>query len=548
LAFLRKLTILRTVSQTFFFLLFLYLVIATQYRYSPEKEEVSGWLKFFFDINPLNLVGTAAAAGILYSTLVFGFIILITTIFFGRFFCGWICPLGSLNHFFSAFKSDRRSHRGLSLMKSNIYKPYQSIKYYLLVLLIFMAVMGSLQTGIFDPISLLGRSVAMVILPAVTLFIKTFFLWLWNIDFLPLSALGEKTYQLSSSLFLPAKQPLFNGVFWIALIFLLIVMANRLYTRFWCRALCPLGALLGFLAGFSIFGLKLNEEACDSCNKCLLGCQGGDNPHKDLPHHRSECHLCLNCLRDCPHDALTFGFFGDRRQTITKPEVTRRKLIFAGLAGILAVPVLRSGIGGKYKTKPKLIRPPGSLAEEEFLARCIRCGQCMKICPTNALHPALLEAGWEGIFTPYLVPAIGYCEYNCVLCGQSCPTGAITPLTMEIKHGKDQAKPVSIGTAFIDRGRCLPWAFDKECIVCEEWCPTSPKAIKLKPEKIVTADGVEKILQRPYIDAELCIGCGACEYACPVEGEKAIYVHAVGETRNPDNEMIQHRPKREGNT
>lgn len=541
---MRKYRIARIISQTFFFLLFLYLVFATQYKFQPDKETVPGILKFFFDMNPLNLLGTSLAGGILYGTLALGFILLITTIFFGRYFCGWVCPLGSVNHFFSSFKSERKEHRARALMQSNVYKPYQSLKYYLLIILIGMAIWGSLQTGVFDPISLLGRSISMVVLPAVTWLLKTVLSLLWGSSNSVIAFAGEILSRISSALFLPAKQPRFDTIFWLALIFLLIIIANRIYTRFWCRAVCPLGAFLGILSRYSIFGLKKNEEACDSCDKCLLRCQGGDNPHKDLPHHRTECHLCLNCLTDCPHDALSFGFFENRKKYQPRPEITRRKVMFAGLAGLLAVPTLRSGIDS-FKTRPNLIRPPGALKEEDFLARCIRCGQCMKICPTNALHPTLMEAGWEGIFTPYMIPVIGYCEYNCVLCGQACPTGAIQPLTAVKKHGDSENKPVSIGTAFVDKNRCLPWAFDTDCIVCEEWCPTSTKAIKLLEQQVVASDGKTLTLKRPQVDPVLCIGCGACEYACPVEGHKAIRVSAVGESRNPDNEMIMHRPKKE---
>jgi polyferredoxin len=541
---MRKLTLIRTITQAFFFCLFVYLVFATEYHFSPDKETVPGILKLFFDLNPLNLLGTSLAAGILYSSLALGFIILITSLFFGRYFCGWICPLGSLNHFFSSFKSERKSHRGQALMQSNIYKPYQSLKYYLLFIILGMALWGSLQSGLFDPISLLARSLGLVVFPALTFGLKVIFGWFWSSDFRPVSLLGEGLYRLSAALFLPIKQPHFNGVFWLALIFILVIVANRLYTRFWCRALCPLGALLGICAGFSIFGLKKSESACDSCGKCLLHCQGGDNPHKELPHRRSECHMCLNCLHDCNRNALTFGFFPDKKYVKRAPELTRRKVISAGLAGILAVPTLGSGIDVLFQTKPKMIRPPGAIIEEDFLARCIRCGQCMKICPTNAIHPAMLEAGWEGIFSPVLIPAIGYCEYNCVLCGQSCPTGAIQPLTAAVKTGAAGNSPVRIGTAFIDKGRCLPWAFGKECIVCEEWCPTSPKAIKFETISQLWADGRQVTIRRPVVIPETCIGCGACEYACPVQGQKAVYVNSVGETRQPQNEMLLPRPKR----
>ena len=137
----------------------------------------------------------------------------------------------------------------------------------------------------------------------------------------------------------------------------------------------------------------------------------------------------------------------------------------------------------------RLVRPPGALDETDFLARCIRCGECMKVCPNNALQPALTEAGLEGLWTPVLTSRIGYCEPSCVLCSEVCPTGAIWKLTPQEKGwvvgvGQGNAAPVRLGTAFYDRGRCLPWAMATDCIVCQEWCPVSPKAIYLQEVEV----------------------------------------------------------------
>ena len=145
------------------------------------------------------------------------------------------------------------------------------------------------------------------------------------------------------------------------------------------------------------------------------------------------------------------------------------------------------------------------------------------------------------------MPRVGYCEATCTLCGEVCPTGAILPLTVDQRVGRNGAQPIRIGTAFYDRGRCLPWAMDTPCIVCEEWCPTSPKAIWLEDVVVTTRreEGAEEIrLQRPHIDPQCCIGCGACSYACPVTDEPAVYVTAINETRNPSNLLLLRNTER----
>lgn len=164
-----------------------------------------------------------------------------------------------------------------------------------------------------------------------------------------------------------------------------------------------------------------------------------------------------------------------------------------------------------------LLRPPGVLPDE-FLRKCLRCGLCVRTCPTGALQPSINEAGIGGLFTPVLVPRLGYCLYSCSDCGQVCPTGAIPALSL----GKKQSQV--IGIAFIDQNRCLPWADGISCIVCEEMCPLPEKAITLESKEIVNQDGSISELRLPRVHRKKCVGCGICENKCPVEGKAAIQV------------------------
>jgi ferredoxin len=168
-----------------------------------------------------------------------------------------------------------------------------------------------------------------------------------------------------------------------------------------------------------------------------------------------------------------------------------------------------------------VIRPPASLEEDEFADRCVRCGNCMKVCITNGLQPTLLESGPAGIWTPRLVPEVGYCEYRCRLCGSVCPTGAIAKLSPA------QKRLTRLGIARIERSRCLPWKENKECLVCQEHCPIPNKAIRLQKEMVSG-----KMIARPYVRQELCIGCGICQTKCPTRPVRAIRVVPVRVTHS----------------
>jgi len=213
-------------------------------------------------------------------------------------------------------------------------------------------------------------------------------------------------------------------------------------------------------------------------------------------------------------------------------DLSRRALMACGASGLGAAVLFRLRPESERAAfEPSLIRPPGALAEREFLSRCVKCGECMKVCPTSALQPALFQAGLEGIWSPVLVAVIGYCEYECNLCGQVCPTGAIAHVPLAEK------KNLKIGVALVDRDRCLPFAQGKDCIVCEEHCPTPTKAIWLREVEVPGRDGGAITVRQPHVDSELCIGCGICETKCPVRDLPAIRVTSAGETRHPENRI-----------
>jgi polyferredoxin len=545
----RRMRLLRRISQIGFLLFFFFLFFKTEFRGSFDKSyseviRLSEPVSLFLEMDPLVAFSTALSTHTIYHRVALALIIIAGVILVGRFFCGWICPLGTIHHFFSSFHSEQK---GKKRIESNRYKKWMSAKYYILFAFIALSLFTSLQTGLLDPIPFLVRSLATSIFPAINTVLRHGFDALYASNIGVLQSIADGGYSLLGSTLLSFKPQYFNFGFIIGIIFLTVLVLNRFITRFWCRGICPLGAFLGLLSRFSIFGMQKEHAKCDNCNRCLPHCQGACDPQGGTPWRQAECHLCFNCESDCPKDVIKFQFFPnqDKQSVQLLPDLKRRRVLESFGIGLVALPLFRSSLGLAKNQNDRLLRPPGSLEESEFLARCIRCGQCMKVCPTNAIQPTLFESGIEGMWTPTLVMRVGYCEYDCVLCSQVCPTGAIWQITEAEKLGKAsragsseyKAKPIKIGTAFYDQGRCLPWAMATPCIVCEEFCPTSPKAIWVVKEQVTKSDGSVITVQRPRVDVDRCVGCGICENVCPVQDRPAIYVTNIGETRSRSNQI-----------
>jgi MauM/NapG family ferredoxin protein len=234
--------------------------------------------------------------------------------------------------------------------------------------------------------------------------------------------------------------------------------------------------------------------------------------------------ICFNCIEDCPPDSIEIRFQVPRKEKRTRLDISRRQFTGSLLTGIFTGIIARKSAFTKQKIHP-FVRPPGSVGEEDFLKKCIRCGQCMQICPTNFIQPALFETGVDGIWTPVLNARLGYCDYECKKCLEICPTDAIEDMPLEDK------KTFKIGTAVIDRDRCYTYADGYNCAVCEEHCPVPDKAIKYRRVKVWNFEGKLVEVNQIYVVPDLCNGCGNCEHVCPRSDVPAIVLGAEEEQR-----------------
>ena len=493
---------IRKIAQWLFLLLFVAIFVRTLNGAWPEQVSRI----------PIHLDPLATLAGILSArTFVSGAgLMLITialTLVFGRAWCGWICPLGTTLDLFAPRRWKNK--------QPPIADRARSIKHFLLFIILIAAALGSLWLMILDPITILIRTLAESIWPALDQAVMALETAAFREAFLR-PAVTAVDSVLRPALLPP--QPAFTvGGALIAGFFIALVGLNYFAPRFWCRYLCPLGSMLGLIGKFSLIRRTVAPAQCNDCGACARVCPTGTiRADQGSVSDPAECTMCLECVAICPRNGQSFPV------RIPSPawneyDPGRRQFLAAFGAAVAGTALLRTEQALR-RDPPDLIRPPGAQSGD-LLARCVRCGECVRACPTGALHPAVAQAGIEGFWTPVLIPRAGFCQYSCNLCGRVCPTEAIPPLTLDEKQRR------VIGRAYLVHDRCIAWGDHRDCIVCEEMCPLPEKAITLEP---VTSGGTTVLC--PVVDRDRCIGCGTCEFKCPVNGQAAIRVFPPGQS------------------
>ncbi len=509
---MKRTILLRKIIQIFALVLFLITVLQANYPFNP-------WIppELFLWLDPLAGLTTMIAAREFIPWFLLSLIVLISALVVGRGFCGWICPLGTTIDITDKIIAPKKKKKEIPTRKIRF------LKTLFLLVFVIAAIIGWQFTWLFDPIPLLWRTFGAVIFPAVT--------WSANTSFNLLLDLGIEwdflfdSYDFITLHVLPLENVAVTGAWIVAMFFLVILGLSKLSKRFWCRYLCPLGALLGLVGKVSFLQRYVESSSCTDCKKCVRHCKMDAIEDDYITTEKAECIFCLNCSAECTLGDTSFTLKNPANM-ISPVDLKRRTFIVSSAGSVVGAGAVNLLHDTEWRSK-YLIRPPGAAPEEEFLDLCIRCNECVRICTTTGqcLQPIHFEAGAVSFWTPAADFNVGYCEFNCNLCGEICPTDAIRSLSLDFKKAR------KMGLAVINEDLCLPFKDKENCIVCEEHCPTAQKAIEFRERETIIVEGEEVELLKPYVRKCTCIGCGICEIKCPVEGEKAIRIVRDTEVR-----------------
>lgn len=440
-------------------------------------------------------------------------ILVALTLIFGRIYCSSICPMGVYQDIVAWFskKFTKRKHYTYSKAKT-------VLRWCVTAAVLIGFLFGfTFLLGLLDPYGSYGRIVTHIFRPAYLAgnnLLETIFTSFDNYTF----------YQV--------------GIYSLGIFSTIIALTSLLIIGFlawkngrtYCNTICPVGTVLGFLSKYSLIRIQFVDDNCNMCGLCAMKCKASciDSKNKEIDYSR--CVTCFNCIESCNKKALTYSLISTRKRKIVDPlpaftyqkettsidESKRRFLSATLLTTYAAGKMLAQNATGDLLPKKELkrqvpIAPPGALSFDHLREKCISCHLCVSKCPSHVIKPAFLEYGLGGIMQPKLYFDKGFCNYNCTVCTDVCPTGALVTLTVEEKNHTQMGK-----VQFI-KENCIVYYDETSCGACSEHCPT--QAVHMVPYK--------GSLTIPETNQDICVGCGGCEYVCPAIPFKAIYVEGL---------------------
>lgn len=426
--------------------------------------------------------------------------LIVLTLLFGRIYCSTICPMGIFQDVVA-----RGSKFVGKKKKRYSYSPAKNILRWIVVGITAISFFCGFTAilGLLDPYSAYGRIAVNVFKPVYMLgnnLLESVFSQFKNYTF----------YQVDASVLSVASLVI------ALLTFIIILFLAWKHGRTWCNTICPVGTVLGFLSRFSLFKIRIDQNKCNGCGLCATKCKAACIDSKNHAVDYSRCVDCFDCLEVCNKHALVYAPSSGSTKKESADSSKRRFLMAGAITAATAPKVLAQVketaatlLGGqKAYQKKNPITPPGSISREYFQNHCTSCHLCVSKCPSHVLKPAFTEYGLGGIMQPTVNFEKGFCNFDCTVCGDVCPNGAIKPLTVEEKHLTQMGYVV-----FIEEN-CIVYTDGTSCGACSEHCPT--QAIAMVPYK----GG----LTIPHVNTDICVGCGGCEYVCPSRPFRAVYI------------------------
>ena len=474
----------------------------------------------FANLLPLQLHGILhiqVVPAILTGSIAILAVLFILTVLFGRIYCSVICPLGVFQDIISWF-TRRGKKKNRKRRWYNYAKPLTILRYSILGICVLFFIFGKTTPLLYlDPYSNFGRMAVNLFRPLV----------MEGNNLLNWILLKFHVYHFY---YITIYTVTWWSIAIAAAVLLIVGIMALLRGRLFCNTICPVGSLLGLFSKFSLFRVELDDSKCNSCGLCAYACKSQCINSKDKFVDNSRCVGCFNCLDRCKQDGVNYRFAFSRsvKPVMAKEKVTskvtartneigmsRRSFLVASTAIAATLPLVPAWAKPEKEidtTKLTPITPPGSMSLEHFEKHCTACHLCVTHCPQQVLMPAGFNFGFNYAFKPHMIYyEMAFCNYECTVCGEVCPTGAIHKLT------KDEKKVTQIGIAQFVKDRCIVVTEGTSCGACSEHCPT--QAVRMEPY-------LDGNLTLPHVHEELCIGCGGCESICPARPIKAINVLA----------------------